>query len=146
MISAPKAPSQRVAHGPARTQLKSTTRVPARLFIRTPSLSTELGSYSSHTQARKPGTDDPPSGDGIHPSPSPTGDRFADAAFGCGLSCRIWSITLAAAAGSEKIDVANTVKLSTAANAAQISDRSMRLREAISPPNVNDGLALISAL
>src|ERR1700756_864501 len=26
MISAPKAPSQRVAHGPARTQLKSTTR------------------------------------------------------------------------------------------------------------------------
>src|SRR6202047_1139764 len=27
MISAPKAPSQRVAHGPARTQLKSTTRM-----------------------------------------------------------------------------------------------------------------------
>src|SRR6516162_3703217 len=27
MISAPKAPSQRVAHGPARTQLKSTTRI-----------------------------------------------------------------------------------------------------------------------
>src|ERR1700719_4554376 len=27
MISAPNAPSQRVAHGPARTQLKSTTRM-----------------------------------------------------------------------------------------------------------------------
>src|ERR1700739_2038134 len=27
MTSAPKAPSQRVAHGPARTQLKSTTRM-----------------------------------------------------------------------------------------------------------------------
>src|SRR6201981_1449726 len=27
MISAPSAPSQRVAHGPARTQLKSTTRM-----------------------------------------------------------------------------------------------------------------------
>jgi hypothetical protein len=27
MISAPKAPSQRVAQGPARTQLKSTTRM-----------------------------------------------------------------------------------------------------------------------
>src|ERR1700720_4904457 len=27
MISAPKAPSHRVAHGPARTQLKSTTRM-----------------------------------------------------------------------------------------------------------------------
>jgi hypothetical protein len=27
MISAPRAPSQRVAHGPARTQLKSTTRM-----------------------------------------------------------------------------------------------------------------------
>src|SRR5215475_4663995 len=27
IISAPKAPSQRVAHGPARTQLKSTTRM-----------------------------------------------------------------------------------------------------------------------
>src|ERR1051326_6930569 len=34
MISAPNAPSQRVAHGPARTQLKSTTRIPARAFIR----------------------------------------------------------------------------------------------------------------
>src|ERR1700730_11584485 len=42
MISAPKAPSQRVAHGPARTQLKSTTRVPARLFIWTPWYSTEF--------------------------------------------------------------------------------------------------------
>jgi hypothetical protein len=62
------------------------------------------------------------------------------------LSCRIWSITLAAAAVSEKIDVANTVKLSTAANAARISDRSIRLREAISPPNVNDGFTLISAV
>src|SRR5438874_12736929 len=30
MISAPKAPSQRVAHGPARTQLKSTTRMLSR--------------------------------------------------------------------------------------------------------------------
>src|SRR5580765_5289603 len=30
MISAPSAPSQRVAHGPARTQLKSTTRIPSR--------------------------------------------------------------------------------------------------------------------
>src|SRR5215467_3713830 len=30
MTSAPKAPSQRVAHGPARTQLKSTTRTPSR--------------------------------------------------------------------------------------------------------------------
>src|SRR5215831_15464567 len=30
MISAPNAPSQRVAHGPARTQLKSTTRMLAR--------------------------------------------------------------------------------------------------------------------
>src|SRR3984893_18669359 len=30
MISAPSAPSQRVAHGPARTQLKSTTRTPSR--------------------------------------------------------------------------------------------------------------------
>ena len=29
MISAPSAPSQRVAHGPARTQLKSTTRMPS---------------------------------------------------------------------------------------------------------------------
>src|SRR5262249_3778039 len=34
MISAPNAPSQRVAHGPARTQLKSTTRIPASAFIR----------------------------------------------------------------------------------------------------------------
>src|SRR6266850_6060835 len=34
MISAPSAPSQRVAHGPARTQLKSTTRIPAKAFIR----------------------------------------------------------------------------------------------------------------
>src|SRR5690349_15057956 len=33
-ISAPKAPSQRVAQGPARTQLKSTTRIPARAFMR----------------------------------------------------------------------------------------------------------------
>src|SRR4051794_6886496 len=33
MISAPNAPSQRVAHGPARTQLKSTTRIPARAFM-----------------------------------------------------------------------------------------------------------------
>src|SRR5262245_20666511 len=30
MTSAPRAPSQRVAHGPARTQLKSTTRTPSR--------------------------------------------------------------------------------------------------------------------
>src|SRR5215467_1860199 len=30
MTSAPNAPSQRVAHGPARTQLKSTTRTPSR--------------------------------------------------------------------------------------------------------------------
>ena len=38
MISAPNAPSQRVAQGPARTQLKSTTRIPARAFMReTPS-------------------------------------------------------------------------------------------------------------
>src|SRR5215468_10408317 len=29
IISAPRAPSQRVAHGPARTQLKSTTRIPS---------------------------------------------------------------------------------------------------------------------
>src|SRR5437763_5425692 len=34
MISAPKAPSQRVAQGPARTQLKSMTRIPARAFMR----------------------------------------------------------------------------------------------------------------
>src|SRR5690242_2121067 len=33
MISAPRAPSHRVAHGPARTQLKSTTRIPANAFI-----------------------------------------------------------------------------------------------------------------
>src|ERR1051326_8185029 len=33
MISAPNAPSQRVAHGPARTQLKSTTRIPAKAFM-----------------------------------------------------------------------------------------------------------------
>src|SRR5947209_12359627 len=33
MISAPNAPSQRVAHGPARTQLKSTTRIPAKAFL-----------------------------------------------------------------------------------------------------------------
>src|SRR5689334_14570172 len=33
MISAPNAPSQRVAHGPARTQLKSTTRIPASAFM-----------------------------------------------------------------------------------------------------------------
>src|SRR5205085_707627 len=33
-ISAPKAPSQRVAQGPARTQLKSTTRIPSRAFMR----------------------------------------------------------------------------------------------------------------
>src|SRR5262245_64751328 len=30
IISAPRAPNQRVAHGPARTQLKSTTRIPSR--------------------------------------------------------------------------------------------------------------------
>src|SRR5215510_7471155 len=29
IISAPRAPNQRVAHGPARTQLKSTTRIPS---------------------------------------------------------------------------------------------------------------------
>src|SRR5512142_238431 len=33
MISAPNAPSQRVAHGPAPTQLKSTTRIPASAFM-----------------------------------------------------------------------------------------------------------------
>src|ERR1700747_339634 len=33
MISAPKAPSHRVAHGPARTQLKSTTGIPAEAFF-----------------------------------------------------------------------------------------------------------------
>src|ERR1041384_1701193 len=33
MISAPRAPNQRVAHGPARTQLKSTTRIPAKAFM-----------------------------------------------------------------------------------------------------------------
>jgi len=33
MISAPNAPSQRVAQGPARTQLKSTTRILARAFM-----------------------------------------------------------------------------------------------------------------
>src|SRR5438045_1455217 len=48
-ISAPKAPSQRVAHGPARTQLKSTTRIPARACMReTPSFAyVQLSSISS---------------------------------------------------------------------------------------------------
>src|ERR1700719_205806 len=49
MISAPKAPSQRVAHGPARTQLKSTTRVPARLFIWG-----GLGSHHQHQRRQRP--------------------------------------------------------------------------------------------
>src|SRR6201981_1746577 len=40
MISAPKAPNQRVAHGPARTQLKSTTRIFSRARGRT------MGSFS----------------------------------------------------------------------------------------------------
>src|SRR5215469_8242149 len=44
IISAPRAPSQRVAHGPARTQLKSTTRIPASAFIRTPPFSPALPS------------------------------------------------------------------------------------------------------
>src|SRR6202040_561331 len=43
MISAPKAPSQRVAHGPAHTQLKSTTRIPARACIRNTSFSPTIG-------------------------------------------------------------------------------------------------------
>jgi len=34
MISAPNAPSQRVAHGPARTELKSTTRIFSRARVR----------------------------------------------------------------------------------------------------------------
>src|SRR5205085_8372388 len=48
-ISAPKAPSQRVAQGPARTQLKSTTRIPARAFMREtpPSADVQLSSISS---------------------------------------------------------------------------------------------------
>src|SRR4051794_2158778 len=48
-ISAPKAPSQRVAQGPARTQLKSTTRIPARALMReTPySADIQLPSISS---------------------------------------------------------------------------------------------------
>src|SRR5258705_12701459 len=40
MISAPRAPNQRVAHGPARTQLKSTTRIFSRARGRT------MGSFS----------------------------------------------------------------------------------------------------
>src|SRR4029077_11401123 len=43
MISAPKAPSQRVAHGPARTQLKSTTRTSLRARGRDIALSSSSG-------------------------------------------------------------------------------------------------------
>src|SRR5215468_4899534 len=35
IISAPRAPNQRVAHGPARTQLKSTTRIPSSAWVET---------------------------------------------------------------------------------------------------------------
>src|SRR5215216_2275954 len=45
IISAPRAPNQRVAHGPARTQLKSTTRILSRALgrdiVRSPALLVE---------------------------------------------------------------------------------------------------------
>ena len=54
--SAPNAPSQRVAQGPARNQLKSTTRIPARAFMReTPSSAdVQLSSISTPHLQRQP--------------------------------------------------------------------------------------------
>src|SRR4051794_21375943 len=43
MISAPNAPSQRVAHGPARTQVKSTTRMLSRARDRAMGIVLRLG-------------------------------------------------------------------------------------------------------
>src|SRR5260370_15808770 len=58
MISAPKAPSQRVAHGPARTQLKSTTRMFSRARGR------DIASFSCYVRTQQ--KDDASSG-GVAP-------------------------------------------------------------------------------
>ena len=66
MISAPRAPSQRVAHGPARTQLKSTTRMFSRARGR------DMASFSCWGQARERGV-----AFGLMPSPSPPANHEA---------------------------------------------------------------------
>src|SRR4029077_10906502 len=60
MISAPKAPSQRVAHGPARTQLKSTTRIFSRargrgIVLFSCVADTWSGQFLGHIETRMPG-------------------------------------------------------------------------------------------